>query len=183
MKTPLSNAFLVAALLLVCSVSCHKSSVSPTETLVAPNGPFGFSGVILFKNWPSPDSVQELRLLASRELPSDSVSFFNAYFVGQGAFYPPVGQPNLLHLMMYQADSIQYSFTSDDTNLQATTYKYIAVAWRYSPNLFTDWKPCGVYSVGPQPFAPTPVQMVSNQVISNVNINVDFKNTPPRLWQ
>ena len=85
MKPSFSNAFLIAALLLGCSVGCHKDSVSPTESSDSPNAPFGFSGVILFKNWPSPDSVQELRLLASRELPSDSVSFLNAYIVGQGA--------------------------------------------------------------------------------------------------
>jgi len=181
-KTSLLNAFLVTGLLVGCSVSCHKSSVSPTESLVLPNGPFGFSGIILFKNWPSPDSLQELRLVAFREPPSDTVSYL-AFIVGQGAVYPPVGKPNLLLLMMLPADSIQYSFTSEGTNLQVTTYKYIAVAWRYGPNLFTDWKPCGVYSVGPQPFAPTTVNLVSNSLTQNININVDFRNPPPKLWQ
>jgi hypothetical protein len=146
---------------------------------VSSNEPSGFSGVIRFKNWPPADSVLELRLMAFTELRSDTVTLLAALVLGHALTYPPVGRKGFA----INIDTIQYAFTSEGTSLQVTTYKYIAVAQRYGPNIFTDWRPCGVYSAGLQPFDPTPVKIVANQVTPNTDIAVDFKNPPPRLWQ
>lgn len=161
------------ALSLVVMVGCDRG-------LAPLNEPSGFSGTITFKNWPAdPNTVLELRLVAFTNFPSDSVAIFPALLAGQAVVYPPVGTTGFAKYV----DSIPYSFTTNGTTLQVTTYKYIAVAQRFGTNFFADWKPCGVYTLGPGPFDPAPVQVLLHRVATDVNITVDFNNPPPKPWQ
>jgi hypothetical protein len=144
------------------------------------NEPSGFSGLITFKNWPSdPNTVLELRLVAFTNYPSDSVAIFPALLAGQAVVYPPVGATGFAKYV----DSIPYTFTTSGSTLQITTYRYIAIAQRYGTNFFADWKPCGVYTLGPGPFDPAPVPVLLHRVATGVDITVDFNNPPPKPWQ
>jgi len=144
------------------------------------NEPSGFSGVIHFKNWPADQStVLELRLVAFTAFPSDSVAIFPALLAGQAVVYPPVGATGFKKFV----DTLHYAFTTQGTTLQLTTYKYIAIAQRFGTNYFADWKPCGVYTLGPNAFDPAPVQVLLHRVIPNIDITVDFNNPPPKPWQ
>ncbi len=172
-KTRMRNLAILLAASLVVTVGCDKG-------LAPLNEPSGFSGVITFKNWPSdPYTVAELRLVAFTSYPSDSVAIFPALLAGQAVVYPPVGATGFAKYV----DSIPFTFTTSGTTLQVTTYKYIAVAQRYGTNYFADWKPCGVYTLGPGPFDPAPVQVLLHRVVTGVNITVDFNNPPPKPWQ
>jgi hypothetical protein len=144
------------------------------------NEPSGFSGVISFKNWPANQStVLELRLVAFTNFPSDSVAIFPALLAGQAVVYPPVGATGFTKFV----DSVHYTFTTTGTTLQVSTYKYVAIAQRFGTNFFADWKPCGVYSLGPNQFDPAPVQILLHRVLTHVDITVDFNNPPPKPWQ
>ena len=151
-----------------------------------PDAPSGFSGVIRFKNWPPADSVQELRLIVFPEYPSDSASILLDLLYGYAIAYPQIGQKNLLldttqHVLF--ADSIRYSFTSAGTTLKVGVYSYLALAWRYGPNVFADWRPAGVYTTGPGPFDAAPVRVLLHQTVTGFDILADFRNPPPKPWQ
>jgi hypothetical protein len=151
-----------------------------------PDAPSAFSGVIRFKHWPSIDSVQELRVIAFPSYPSDSASILLDLLYGYAVVYPQIGQPNLLldttqHVRF--ADSIRYSFTTAGTTLKVGVYNYVALAWRYGPNVFADWRPAGVYTTGPGPFDAAPVRVLLHKDVTGIDIQADFSNPPPKPWR
>jgi hypothetical protein len=180
-------AVTLLTVLLLFSAGCDKG-------LGPPDSPSGFSGVIRFKHWPaSADSVQELRLIAFQTYPSDSASILLDLLHGDAIAYPQIGQPNLLNdttvwswpslKQVRNADSIRYAFTTAGTTLKVGVYSYVALAWRYGPNVFVDWAPAGVYSTGPGPFDPAPVRVLLHQIITGIDLTADFAHPPPKPWQ
>ena len=150
-----------------------------TGTGLAPlNEPSGFSGVISFKNWPPPDSVQELRVVAFESYPTDSSGILVALLSGRAVVYPQIGQKGLRQYL----DTLHYEFTDKGTNLQAKLYGYVAVAWKYGSNIFVDWRPAGVYTTTPGTFQYAPVRVLTHRITPDINIDVDFHNPPPRPW-
>jgi hypothetical protein len=143
--------------------------------------PSGFSGIIRFKNWPPPDSVQELRVVAFFELPTDSAGLLNVLLAGGAAVYPPVGTKGLTQYV----DSLPYTFTNIESSpsLQVAVYKYVVIAQKYGSNIFTDWKPAGVYTLTPGTFEPAPVRVLFHRVIAGIDFDVDFHNPPPKPWK
>ncbi|HUI66135.1 MAG TPA: hypothetical protein VL126_14925 [Bacteroidota bacterium] len=176
----MNRARLAAPLLAgVILCGCDTGLAPPTDVS-------GFSGVIYFKNWPSADQVQELRIIAFNTYPSDSAIILQDVATGLAAIYPQIGQRNLLLDTTQQvlfADSIRYAFTTLGTTLQVGQYPYVALAWRYGPNVFSDWRPAGVYSLGPGPFDAAPVRVLLHRITPNINIIADFSNPPPRPWR
>jgi len=153
---------------------------SGCDTGLSPlNEPAGFSGVIRFKNWPPPDSVLELRVVAFKTYPDDSSSILTALLLGNAVVYPPVGATGF----PFYRDSLEYEFTTKGTTLQAETYNYVALAWRYGINFFADWRPACVYTTSPGTFDPAPVRVLLHKITRNVDIEVDYQNLPPKPWQ
>ena len=153
---------------------------SGCDTGMSPlNEPAGFRGVIRFKNWPPPDSVLELRLVAFKAFPTDSSSILSALLLGYAVVYPPVGTQGF----PFFQDSIAYSFTTKGTTLQVDNYAYVALAWRYGTNFFADWRPAGVYTTRPGTFDPALVRVLLHKIARNIDIDVDFRNLPPKPWQ
>ncbi len=165
------STLLVSLLILICS-GCD-TGLSPL------NEPAGFSGVVRFTNWPPADSVRELRVVAFKNSPTDSTSIINALLTGEAVVYPAVGSAGL----PFYVDSISYSFTTKGTTLELGSYNYVALAWRYGPNSFADWRPGGVYTTTPGSFSPAPVLVLLHKIAANIDINVDFRNPPPTPWQ
>lgn len=145
--------------------------------LEPPTGESGFSGVVRFKNWPSADSVRELRLVVFEEYPSDSSGVISALLAGRAAVYPADSSlPKFV-------DTVAYTFNTDNgINLQVQEYAYVIVAQQYGPNLFTDWRPAGVYAMRPNSFEPALLRVLLHRVATNIDIHVDFNNPPPRPW-
>jgi hypothetical protein len=168
----LFSALSCSALLLVAG--CDKGLAPLTE-------PSGFSGVIHFKNWPPPDSVQELRVVAFLEYPSDSAGIFQILLSGGAAVYPPVGTKGLAQFV----DSLRYTITNIESSptLQVTNYKYLVIAQKYGSNIFTDWRPAGVYTINPGSFDPAPVRVLLHKIVPGVDFDVDFHNPPPKPWR
>ncbi len=139
----------------------------------------GFRGVVRFKNWPSPDSVRELRIVAFEAFPTDSAGILVALLEGRAAIYPPLEKrlPTFV-------DSIEYEFTTKEgLNLQSKNYAYIILAQQYGPNVLTDWQPAGVYTFLPNTFTPAPVRVLLHRITPNIDIDVDFRNLPPKPWR
>jgi hypothetical protein len=144
--------------------------------------PSGFSGVIRFKNWPSADSVQDLRIVAFEQYPADSSRIFEVLFTGRAAVY--MSDLSVKGSLPKFVDSAPYEFTNKTgINLQTKQYNYIIVAQKYGPNVYTDWKPAGVYTLTPGSFDPSPVRVLLHRIIPNVDIDVDFHNPPPKPWR
>jgi len=139
----------------------------------------GFSGTIHFKNWPPLDSVQELRVVAFRHYPSDSSSIFQLLVSGEAVVYPAIG---LKSLLQYGADTTSYVMTDDSTSLKVGIYEYVVVAQKYGANIFSDWKPAGLYTKTPGSFVPAPVEVILNRITPGYDIYVDFHNPPPKPW-
>src|SRR5512141_100124 len=136
--------------------------------LEPPTGESGFSGVIRFKNWPSADSVREIRLVAFEEYPSDSSGILLTLLSGRGALYPP--DLSAKGSLPKFVDSVAYTFnTKNGINLQVQLYAYVVVAQQYGPNVFTDWRPAGVYTTRPNSFDPAPVRVVLHRVAPNID--------------
>jgi hypothetical protein len=171
--------FLFLGALFFFSSGCDKGLEPPT-------GESGFSGVIRFKHWPSADSVRELRIIAFQSYPSDSSSILVDLLYGYALVYPQIGRPNLLLDTTQQvlfADSIKYSFSTGETTLKVGVYNYVALAWRYGPIVWSDWRPAGVYSLGPGQFDAAPVRVLLHKNVTGIDILADFSNPPPKPWQ
>lgn len=139
----------------------------------------GFSGMIHFTNWPPLDSVQELRVVAFRKFPDDSASILQLLVSGEAVVYPAIGTKSLLQ---YGADTTSYIMTDDSTALQVGVYEYVVVAQKYGSNIFTDWRPAGVYTTTPGSFTPAPIEVIPRRIVPGYDIYVDFHNLPPKPW-
>lgn len=156
------------------------SLVACNEELGPLHDPSGFSGVIRFKNWPPADSIREMRLVAFTVLPTDSSGVIPLLLAGKVAVYPAVPGDYLPTLV----DSLVYVFsTVQGTNLRVTEYPYVAVMYQYGPNIFTDWRPAGVYSISPDSFDPAPVRVLLHRIVGGIDITVDFNSLPPPPWR
>jgi hypothetical protein len=176
MTIPRILAALPAVCLLVLA-GCDKGLAPPAPE---PWTEFsGFSGVLHFQNWPPLDSVQELRVVAFRHFPSDSSSILQLLISGEAVVYPPIGAKSLLR---YGADTISYVMTTDSSSLQVGTYEYVVVAQKYGSNIFTDWKPAGLYTKTIGSFDRAPVEVVLHRITPGLDIYCDFHNPPPKPW-
>jgi hypothetical protein len=142
----------------------------------------GFSGVIHFKNWPSADSVQDLRIVAFEQYPADSSGIFVSLLTGHAAVYSAdLSSKGSLPKFV---DATPYEFTTKNgINLQVKQYNYVVIAQKYGPNAFTDWQPAGVYTITPGTFNPSPVRVLLHHIIPHIDIDVDFQNPPPKPWR
>ena len=143
------------------------------------NEPSGFSGVIHFKNWPPPDSVQELRIVAFLEYPRDSANILQVLIAGGAAIYPPVGTKGLTQYV----DSLPFVFTDEGTYLKPATYNYVLIAHKYGSNILTDWRPAALYADPPESFNYIPLRVLLHRITPGVNFYVDFHNPPPKPWR
>ena len=96
-----------------------------------------------------------------------------------GAVYPSIGTKFPSYI-----DSLEYVFTTrTGTNLQVKNYSYVIIAQQYGPNVLNDWQPAGVYSTTTGSFDPAPVRVLLHRVSPGIDINVDFRNLPPKPWR
>ncbi len=194
MKHSLFVLLLLSAILAMYSGCDQGLAPLPPPPPIDPNAPTGFGGTIYFRNWPHIDSVDnvvwELRLAIFKQIPVDTSGLFNELLRGNVLIYPQIGQTAFSKRDPRDStgrtlrDTIQYEiyFTTDLDSLPKS-YNYAAMAWRFSPNLFVDWKPAGLYATQPYGFTPKTITVRKNIFLRNIDIYCDFRNPPPKPWR
>ena len=153
-------------LLVVLSVSLLGCTHGLEPISVQP----GFSGTVRFISaWPPPDSVHDIRVVAFYHYPPQNI--IGDVLGGNAKVYPPIGTS----APAFFVDTLSYNFTLDS----AAVFQYVVVAMQYGPNLLSDWKVVGAYGYSHGVGSPKSVTVKPNSFISGIDIDVDFKNTPP----
>jgi hypothetical protein len=135
-----------------------------------PRIPMGsFSGLMVFEHWPSPDSLFDLRLVAFRDFPPTDI--LSEVLGGRAYVYPSLGDTATLPFFV---DSTRYIVT-----IPIGRYEYIVIAQRFGPSLTTDWRAVGQYDLDSNLAVPSPLTIVENDTLQDINIYVDFSNPPP----
>ncbi len=105
------------------------------------------------ENWPSGDSLRDLRFFALPFVPQDTLDLFRD-----------------LNVLVF-SDRLAYRVESQQVfidSVEAKTYVYSGVAQQFSRNIF-DWRPVGL----------APVFEVRPGEVTEIEIEVDFLNLPP----
>ena len=166
MQTSAMKGLVVALGTAVMLWSGCDEGLSPVSATV----PTGFmSGTIRYHHWPPLDSLVDLRLVAFRLFPPTNI--VNEVLLGRAVVFPPLGDTALVPFFV---DSLRYTIS-----LPAGEYKYVVVAQRYGPGLFTDWRPVGQYDLDSNLAVPSSVVITANDTTQDVNISVDFAHPPP----
>ncbi|RMG67950.1 MAG: hypothetical protein D6715_03550 [Calditrichaeota bacterium] len=147
-----------ALLLLLFYLACDHG--------LAPRPVSGIQGTISFQHWPPADSLHDLRLVVFRSFPPTNVVL--EVLSGQAFVYPPIDSTHL----PYFVDRVDYFL-----ELPPGRYEYVVVAQQYGPNVFSDWRAVGQYDVDTDSL-PTPITVPEGQIVSPVDIQVDFKKLP-----
>ena len=155
----------VEGLLILISISLAGCSHGISPLTVQP----GFGGTIHFTStWPPSDSVKDIRVVAFYHYPP--VDIIGEVLSGAAKVYPPIGGVALPLFV----DSLEYKFETDPA-----TFEYVVVALQYGPNLFSDWRVVGAYGYEHGVGKPKEVIIPEDTFVNGINIDVDFKNTPP----
>jgi hypothetical protein len=154
--------FLISLFMLRC-----EHGLSPSDAKQIPQNVTGIGGFILYQNWPSPDSLKDLRLVAFRNFPPQNI--LAEVLSGSAIVYPPID--TLAHL------EFNVPFEEFTMPLPADTFKYVVVAQQYGDNIATDWRAVGQYGADSDSL-PTAIIIGEKTFLENINIHVDFKNLP-----
>lgn len=169
-RAPRFLLFIAAAMSTLCG--CDKG-LGPLNEVS------GFGGHIRFHNWPPPDSVRDLRIVAFTDFPSDSGGILQQLIAGRAVVYPQVGNKGL---PLFK-DEITFTFTTEGTSLQPGIYRYVVLAQQYGPNILSDWKPAAVYTLDPATFQPALVRVLLHKITPDIDLEADFHNPPPKPWR
>jgi hypothetical protein len=174
LSPPLPGPSLLACLSLFLCFSCGSilegcnRGLAPVQTSSTSRP--GFGGTIRFVSaWPPPDSVQDLRVVAFDNYPPTNI--FGEVTSGQAKVFPAIGSPGLTKFV----DSLSYKFDLDS----AETFQYVVVAMQYGSNALQDWKVVGAFGYSHGQGSPQPVTVPPNSFVNGIDLEVDFKNTPP----
>ena len=130
----------------------------------------GFGGTVRFVSaWPPSDSVFDVRVVAFSNYPPSNI--LTEVSSGQAKVYPALGA-NKVPLFV---DSLSYTFYLDS----AATFRYVAVVIQNGSNYLQDWKVVGAYGYSHGAGQPDSVVVTPGSFVNGINIDVDFKNTPP----
>ncbi len=150
----------------VTIAACNKGIESEPQVAT---GPGAMTGLITYRNWPTPDSLRDLRIVAFRNFPPGDI--VSEVLQSRAVVYPPLGDTALVPFFV---DSLRYKFMLDEG-----TYAYVVVAQQFGPNVLADWRPVGQYDLDNDLSIPSPVTVPAADTVRNINITVDFVNRPP----
>lgn len=132
----------------------------------------GIRGVITYEdNWPPPDSLKEMRVIAFQDFPPGNI--FADILSGKAKAFPT--DPDENASLSFNVNRQEY-FLELDAN---TTYRYIVVAQRFGSNRFSQdsWRAVGQYDTDTDSL-PTAISTEENTVLTDIDIHVDFKHLP-----
>ena len=129
----------------------------------------GISGTISYINWPLAENLYDLRLVVFNRYPPGDI--FGELGEGRAHVYPAIGQNGL----PFYVDSTAYVM-----ELDPGYYAYVAVAQQFGSNIFEDWLAAGQYDTIFSDELPTPITVISGELLEDINIQVDFDSLPPQ---
>jgi hypothetical protein len=138
--------------------------LAPAEIKTDP-GNSGLSGTITYQNWPPPDSINNLKVIVFKHYPPDNI--FEEVTSGRAIVYPEELSESLPQFV----DSTQFTLS-----VEPGVYEYVVVAQQFG-GLF-DWRAVGQFDETPEDSLPTPVTVLANSVLQNIDIHVDFNKLP-----
>ncbi len=151
----------------VLFAGCNRG-LAPTQP--SSSVQMGFGGTVRFVSaWPPSDSVFDVRVVAFSNYPPSNI--LTEVSSGQAKVYPALGA-NKVPLFV---DSLSYTFYLDS----AATFRYVAVVIQDGSNYLQDWKVVGAYGYSHGAGQPDSVVVTPGSFVNGINIDVDFKNTPP----
>jgi hypothetical protein len=158
------RVIIVVILLLIFLPGCDHGLEPPKENVRT-----AISGIISYQNWPPPDSLLDLRLVAFKEYPPTNIFF--EVTSGRAIVYPPILNEGL------PLNVTDYTYIMD---LPAGEYAYLVVAQQYGINITSDWRAVGQYDTTGTGLdsIPTTIMLKENRVLDSINIRVDFHNLP-----
>lgn len=133
----------------------------------------GISGKVFFQNWPSADSLVDLRIVAFKR--------FQRHFTPTDIFVQILGDPPEAFAFPGLADTIPLPRNVDELDYQLELppgrYEYIVFAQQYGPNILMDWQAAGQYDTDTDSL-PSALTVQEGQLTRNIFIFVDFKHLP-----
>ena len=160
MKYPSILTFVLVIILV--HLKCDHG-LSPSDATIIT----GISGVITYEdNWPPPDSLIQLRLVAFKKFPPQNVIV--EVLTGDAIVYPPIDSSSLNFYVNIQEYLMK---------LPQDTFEYIVVAQQFGSDILNDWRAVGQYDTDSDSL-PTTIILKENDLFQNINIHVDFDNLP-----
>jgi len=147
----------------VIAVSCDHG-LKPPEVEINKTG---LSGTIYYSNWPPADSIVLLKIVFFKTFPPSNI--LQEVLSNNAKTYPVALDESL---------PINENSTYYEIELGAETYEYIVVAQQFGPDYLTDWRAVGQYNSVPGDSLPSPVSIIQDSLLRNIDIYVDF-NDPP----
>jgi hypothetical protein len=129
----------------------------------------GISGTVYFQNWPSPDSLLDIRLIAFRNFPPGNIR--DEVLSKRAIVYPDFFTDTTT--LPFYVDSLNYTMLLDPG-----IYEYLVFAQRYGEDLYNDWLAVGQYDTTLQDPLPTPLEVPYNQILDSIFIYVNFDSLP-----
>jgi hypothetical protein len=127
----------------------------------------GITGYISYQNWPTPDSLVDLRLVIFRYNPPDNI--LTEVLSGNAIVHPGLNDSSL----PFYEDTTEFV-----VELDPGVYEYVVVAQQYGPNISADWLAAGQYDTVMADPLPTNITVEPGKLLMDININVDFNDLP-----
>jgi hypothetical protein len=162
----MKEKFFIFVVCILCFIHCDKG-LSPPDT---PQEKSGISGTVYFQNWPPLDSLFDIRVVIFQEYPPQNI--VGEIISGRAFLYPSL---NDTFRIPFNIDSLFYAI-----ELEPATYEYLVVAHQFGTDLYNDWQVVGQYDNTPQDSLPTTIHLDEGQLLTDLNIWVDFDNLPPQ---
>jgi hypothetical protein len=131
----------------------------------------GMAGSISYLNWPTPDSLLDLRLVVFKNYPPENILLTvltDTAFVYPGLEVPAPGLPLCVDM------------TAFEMKIDPGTYDYVVVAQRFGPEVTADWQAVGQYDTTLSDSLPTSITITRGELLKEINIVVDFHQLPPQ---
>jgi len=123
----------------------------------------GFSGTIYYQNWPSADSLHNLKIVVFENYPPADI--VGEVLSGSATAYPSALEEHL----PYNQNSTAYEMLIDSGR-----YEYIVIAQQFGQGIYFDWWVVGQYDTTQQDTIPTGITVLQDSILENINIYVDF---------
>lgn len=160
----MKEKFFIFVVCIVSFLNCDKG-LSPYDK---PPEKSEISGTVYFKNWPPPDSLFDIRVVIFREYPPQNI--VGEILSGNAIFFPSQNDT-----IPFYIDSLFY-----EMKLEPGIYEYLVVAHQFGTNFYKDWQVVGQYDITPQDSLPTSIHLDEGQLLTDLNIWVDFASLPPQ---
>lgn len=172
----MASVHMAVALLCACALMQCTGGIDPADY----TGSALIKGKVRYvrgsgsQNFPSKDSLFDLRVVAFKMIPRDT-NLVQTLANGEAFFSASLLDSTFSAEIPFSFEVPQSQIADSSVMLQ-----YIAVGQQYGANIFSDWRVVGLYSTGDSLFTPKALRATPGLFIDTMTINVDFLKIPPQ---